>query len=228
MNTKSMVRLLFHLLISVAYFCALIGYQLLPPMPHKRPHEHFAGRFKYLTYWNLIAHFVFFAVSCILDVMKTSATGFFTLAKIKDKLFVGIVLPYGVFVVGMFWGLYAIDRELIFPKVLDAVFPCWLNHVSHTVILPALLIETYIVKHRHPRRTEGLMYTAGFGLAYMIWVLYLALVMNIWVYPVLQVLNWTQKFIFFGICVLIQFSMYIIGEKINYMFWGGSIMAKNK
>ena len=33
------------------------------------------------------------------------------------------------FVVVTFWGLYAVDRELVFPKHLDKIVPMWLNHV---------------------------------------------------------------------------------------------------
>ncbi|PRD26631.1 UNVERIFIED_CONTAM: Aig1 [Trichonephila clavipes] len=249
MNSKTMMRLSFHAFSAVMYFCALVRYEYLPPMPHVRSHEHYAGRFKYLTYWNLIVQFLFFAAACIIDLMKTSTGGFYRVTRIRDKIYAGIVLPYGIFVVFMFWGLYAIDRELIFPKVLETIFPAWLNHVSvskifcsvvysfllnslyilfpnqcarseHTVILPVLLIETYVVKHRHPRRQEGLKYAAAFGLIYMIWILYLAIAMNIWVYPVLRILNWPQKVVFFVLSIMVQFFMYLMGEKINSLCHG--------
>ena len=43
--------------------------------------------------------------------------------KVKDYTFASLVFP-AAFNVGItFWGLYAVDRELVFPKVLDAVFP---------------------------------------------------------------------------------------------------------
>jgi len=32
------------------------------------------------------------------------------------------------FVVMTFWGIYAVDRELVYPKHLDALIPQWLNH----------------------------------------------------------------------------------------------------
>ncbi|GFY45472.1 androgen-induced gene 1 protein [Trichonephila inaurata madagascariensis] len=228
MNSKTMMRLSFHAFSAVMYFCALVRYEYLPPMPHVRSHEHYAGRFKYLTYWNLIVQFLFFAAACIIDLMKTSTGSFYRVTRIRDKIYAGIVLPYGIFVVFMFWGLYAIDRELIFPKVLETIFPAWLNHVSHTVILPVLLIETYVVKHRHPRRQEGLKYAAAFGLIYMIWILYLAIAMNIWVYPVLRILNWPQKVVFFVLSIMVQFFMYLMGEKINSLCHGETIIFKTK
>ena len=32
------------------------------------------------------------------------------------------------FVSATFWGIYSVDRELIFPKVYDELIPPWLNH----------------------------------------------------------------------------------------------------
>ena len=28
-----------------------------------------------------------------------------------------------------FWGIYAVDRELVYPKALDKLIPPWLNHI---------------------------------------------------------------------------------------------------
>lgn len=33
------------------------------------------------------------------------------------------------FVCLVFWMIYAVDRELVYPKVLDKFIPVWLNHV---------------------------------------------------------------------------------------------------
>ncbi|XP_059177853.1 androgen-dependent TFPI-regulating protein-like, partial [Physella acuta] len=36
---------------------------------------------------------------------------------------------WNIFVVLLFWGLYSIDRELVYPKALDDIIPSWLNHL---------------------------------------------------------------------------------------------------
>lgn len=43
--------------------------------------------------------------------------------KVKDYLFSSLAFPVAFNVGISFWGIYAIDRELVLPKVLDAVFP---------------------------------------------------------------------------------------------------------
>jgi len=223
-----MFRLLFHVFATIMYFCAIVRFEYLPPMPNKKDHEHFAGRLKYLTYWNLVAHFLFFTLSSIMDFMKSSSSNYNKLTRLRDKMYAGIVLPYGVFVVTMFWILYGINRELIFPKALDAFFPSWLNHVAHTAILPVILVETYILKHRHPRKIDGVKITAAFGLTYGVWILFLGLGMDIWVYPILQVLNWIQRIVFLVISTSFMFLLYFVGERINCCFWGEHVIQKSK
>ena len=41
-----------------------------------------------------------------------------------------------------------------------------------------------------------------------------------WVYPVLDVLNWWQRIIFFLSCLFLQASMYFLGEALNKAKWG--------
>lgn len=56
--------------------------------------------------------------------------------------------------------MYAIKYPLLLMCIL---------FLQHTMILPALLMETYILKHRHPRRKEGLVFAMAFGMAYFGW-----------------------------------------------------------
>jgi hypothetical protein len=41
-----------------------------------------------------------------------------------------------MFVATMFWAIYSIDRELVFPVSLDKYFPVYVNHILHTTVLP--------------------------------------------------------------------------------------------
>jgi len=46
-----------------------------------------------------------------------------------------------------------------------------------------------------------------------------------WVYPVLEVLNWWQRIIFFLSCLFLQASMYFVGETLNNAKWGKTIIG---
>lgn len=67
----------------------------------------------------------------------------------------------------MFWGLYAIDRELIFPKSLDEFIPGWQNHVMHTLPIIGALLDAYLVHHSFPKFRNGIKLTIGFISTYL-------------------------------------------------------------
>lgn len=68
-----------------------------------------------------------------------------------------------------FWSIWAIDRELIFPKALDPFFPSWLNHVLHTSIVIFSTIEMATVPKTFPVRSKALMGVATIITSYALW-----------------------------------------------------------
>jgi uncharacterized membrane protein YhdT len=69
----------------------------------------------------------------------------------------------------MFWSVYAVDRELVFPQVIDAYFPVWLNHSCHTAPLLFILIENLFVPKLYPSRLVGAVSTFGGICTYLLW-----------------------------------------------------------
>ena len=51
-------------------------------------------------------------------------------------------------------------------------------------------------------------------------VLYLALEKDIWVYPILAVMNWTYRIVFFVLLWCFFLLLYKTGELITIKFWG--------
>uniref|UniRef100_UPI00313451F7 androgen-induced gene 1 protein isoform 8 n=1 Tax=Mus musculus TaxID=10090 RepID=UPI00313451F7 len=50
------------------------------------------------------------------------------LISLRDWTLAVLAFPVGVFVVAVFWTIYAYDREMIYPRLLDNFIPGWLNH----------------------------------------------------------------------------------------------------
>ncbi|XP_022413818.1 androgen-induced gene 1 protein isoform X4 [Delphinapterus leucas] len=50
------------------------------------------------------------------------------LISLRDWMLAVLAFPVGIFVVAVFWIIYAYDREMIYPKLLDNFIPGWLNH----------------------------------------------------------------------------------------------------
>merc|ERR1719312_862930 len=159
---------------------------------------------------------VFFTVCTLADFCKSNSS----ISKVRDFLFSSAAFPLGIFVSVAFWGLYAIDRELIFPERLDGHFPDWLNHLMHTTVLPLQLAELLLARHNFPPRRQGGGMMALLTLSYLVWVHVIHHLGGFWVYPVLGVLSPVARIIFMAFCCLLGFFLYILGEKMNNFVWG--------
>ncbi|XP_005993638.1 androgen-dependent TFPI-regulating protein isoform X3 [Latimeria chalumnae] len=124
-----------------------------------------------------------------------------------------------LFVVFTFWSLYIYDRDLVYPKMLDEIIPLWLNHAMHTFILPLLLLETYIVPHHYPSKKMGLLGLTAFCFLYLMWIFWINYASGIWVYPILAKLNTVGLAVFLTVSALIMVPFYLLGEKLNSVFW---------
>ncbi|XP_035659274.1 androgen-induced gene 1 protein-like [Branchiostoma floridae] len=198
------------------------------PVPFKLT---FGGRWKFLTVLNFMGHTVFFA-SCVLadfieGVLGKKAAG---LRKIQDYVLASVLFPMSMIVTVVFWGIYAVDRDMIFPTSMDKIIPPWINHVWiippwinhvwHTTVVPVLLLEMYLVHHRQPSRRAGLTGAVTVGIIYLIWVLIVAHVGGFWVYPFMAAMNNFQFFLFCCFTAVIGCCFYLLGEVCNNMFWG--------
>ncbi|XP_049319126.1 androgen dependent TFPI regulating protein 1 [Astyanax mexicanus] len=195
----------------------------------------YGGRWKYLTFLNLVMQTVFFGFCLFTDLVlavlpsKNTRSGVpLFLIKVRDGFFTVLAFPVGTFVFISFWALYTIDRELVYPKYLDELIPIWLNHAMHTVILPLVLIQMYIQHHRHPSRLNGILGLALFASLYLAWVLWVHHVSGHWVYPIMARLSPGGLVLFLGASSLSMAPLYLLGEKLNRTIWSQTGNQKKK
>ncbi|XP_052761334.1 androgen-induced gene 1 protein-like isoform X1 [Mya arenaria] len=191
----------------------------------------FGGKFKFLTFLNVLMQTVYFGLSIMNDLKGSHAKPSDGGQKSKlqsflDVYLAALVYPVGVFVVMTFWGIYAVDRELVYPKKLDELIPQWLNHTMHSTVLPFLLIEKIVVYHEYPTRRRGMSILLAFALLYLCWILWIAYYANIWVYPVLAVMEVHQRAIFIGILCVFFLTIYMVGESLNKAIWRKELAVK--
>ncbi|KOB78954.1 Uncharacterized protein OBRU01_01438 [Operophtera brumata] len=139
----------------------------------------------YLTGWTFTFQTVFLSLSLLYDVLEWLDKH---QSQIGRKLqYYRDVLFCGMFISSMFWTVYLIDRELVFPTVYDEVVPWWFNHCVHTNITVMILVETLLQSRRHPtnKRLE-LSLVGGIGVFYAIVCLY-------------QLVIWGSTFVFYYI-----------------------------
>ena len=114
----------------------------------------FGGVLKYLTFLNMVLQFVYFSLAFLSHFVSKKSS----LVRVKDVMFASAAFPIGMFVGLVFWGLWAVDRELIFSVKNDPYFPSWLNHLMHTTVLPLQLGELVLCKHVYPSRCVSLLH----------------------------------------------------------------------
>lgn len=224
---------LFHLIIAIHYGYGINVYlfELSPPKDFLELRKIGGGPFKYLTFWDMLLQFSYFTIAFLNDIVGTSTTivkNRSSLQKVCDLFFSTVVFAVGSFVTISFWGLYNIDRNLIFPPEFDSWFPLWLNHNIHTTPLVGVLIELYFVPHIFPRRKTGLGVVAVLGLLYLIWVCVIAYQSGHWVYPILADLPVVGRAVFITIMAMLISSFYILGEVLNKNIWGVELHNKKK
>ena len=125
------------------------------------------------------------------------------------------------FVAVMFWGIYAIDRELIYPAYLDNTIPFVLNHCWHTLIVVCVLIELVVVFHQLPSNWTAALVTFGYSFAYMIWIVWVFTMSREWPYPFFKDIPLPVLPLFFITCSLIGLGFYYLGKGFCYLRWRG-------
>ncbi|XP_049548605.1 androgen-induced gene 1 protein-like isoform X3 [Anopheles darlingi] len=182
----------------------------------------YGGRSKFLTYWCLILQAVYFTICLLNDFIGTNEVApkrMPLIRKVKDYTLAAFAFPVALNVGVTFWTLMAIDRELVFPKALDAVFPGWLNHVMHTNIVIFMVLEICTSFRQYPSRRAGLTGLGIFMSAYLGWLHVIHHFGGIWVYPVLEVLNMPQRIAFFAVSLAFCVGLYLLGEFFNNLIW---------
>ncbi len=176
------------------------------------------GRFKYLTHINLHVQLLFFTVQLFADVLPKpfEKSG----KKLANIVFATVAFPLATIVASVFWGLYAVDRRLIYPEIFDLFVPTYLNHFWHSTILLWVLCEIFLVYHHYPTIATASMLIFVFGSGYIGWVVYLYVQTEWWVYPFMKVLSLYGMVLFFGSNLLLMLGFYLLGKVLSYARWG--------
>ncbi|XP_076783013.1 androgen-induced gene 1 protein isoform X7 [Arvicanthis niloticus] len=119
--------------ILLSYCSILCNYKAIE-MPS---HQTYGGSWKFLTFIDLVIQAVFFGICVLTDLSSLLTRGsgnqeqerqLRKLISLRDWTLAVLAFPVGVFVVAVFWTIYAYDREMIYPRLLDNFIPGWLNH----------------------------------------------------------------------------------------------------
>uniref|UniRef100_A0A3Q3W441 Androgen-dependent TFPI-regulating protein n=1 Tax=Mola mola TaxID=94237 RepID=A0A3Q3W441_MOLML len=159
----------------------------------------------------------FFGLAAVNDIQSGSKSDS-SLSTCKDLLFSVFAFPVGMFVVLLFWTIFAYDRELVYPATIDSFFPPWINHAMHTLVLPVLFGEVLVQPHIYPRTKHALAALGVVGVSYLI-IIWVYLSVGIWVYPLLGHFSTSGLVGFFLFNMSVVTLLYVLGDKLNNHVW---------
>ncbi|XP_045515029.1 androgen-induced gene 1 protein-like [Pieris brassicae] len=177
----------------------------------------FRSRVLFLTLWNFVLHAVYYWIAFANDIFGTNDVSPRhppLIRKIKDMIF-ALAFPLGVYVSVAFWGVYAVDKDLIFPEPVEKAYPPWINHPLHTLVSIFITIEMLTSNITYPRRKLGLAIINVFIFSYLVFLFIVYGQTGKWVYPVLTHLNWPLRICFCLGSVAIGHIFYFLGESLN-------------
>ncbi|XP_001601824.1 androgen-dependent TFPI-regulating protein isoform X1 [Nasonia vitripennis] len=229
----SLLHTLTHIVILSAYFFTVYCtfFVLDIPVLHERFKKFDVGQLKYLTVWNVIAQTFFFLICLLNDIFGTNSVSpkkrpF--IRRFKDFYHAAVGFPVSMFVGVTFWGLMAVDRELVLPKALDPYFPWWLNHLMHTMIMVTTVLEMIMAPRQYPKRSQGMGGLLGFMLIYLAWMHFVYYKSGVWAYPVIEVLSVPLRVVFYLILFVFSSGLYFAGEALDRLIWGSTVKTVDK
>jgi hypothetical protein len=186
-------------------------------------HGTFGGRWKFLTFIDLNLQFVYFTL-CFVNALyefffKTNSQPGL-MRRLANRIYIHAALPCGTLVVVFFWGIFAVDRDLIYPKKIEEIVPHYQNHLIHTLPLISGILDTFVTRHKYtPSWFKGAIPTMLLALAYAVWIFVIAHYGGFWVYPVLKALSTVWRGVFIAAGLLFAAIVYKGGNVLNSLYW---------
>ena len=180
----------------------------------------YGGRYKYLTHWNIMLQRAYFSLACIAFLCK-----FNHLRSLTKFLFNSLILPMSMIVTTIFWILYSIDRDLIFPKFYDEIYPWWVNHSLHSCCALISLIELMLFPFPVPQKLKWEnMVSLLIIAAYTAWLPWASYKTGMWPYVFMRKLSNTQVAVFFLGCSVTLYFLHWVGVQFRRFKWGSYLI----
>lgn len=125
-------------------------------------------------------------------------------------------------VCALFWSIYAMDREHIYPERLDKTIPFILNHYWHTGIVLTAIIEAMVVFHRYPSNFKAFVIMSLTATLYIVWMTWVFTATGKWPYPFLEKIPLPLFPVFCLFCLVVDVVFYFIGKLLCHIRWRGN------
>ena len=180
------------------------------------------GQFKFLTFQCLLLQVLNAALHVLAYFVRA-------LEKPRDLVFSALAYPVGSLVVYTFWAVWhTLGREFIFPLELSQYYPDWLNHATHTIIVPINILLAVLVHHKYS--SAGLYVTLAFTGFYTLFLHLIKAQSGLFVYKYLDAMGDVQRLVYFGLTGVFAHITYKSGQLLTELVHGrqaaGGVKAK--
>ncbi|XP_046672629.1 androgen-dependent TFPI-regulating protein-like isoform X1 [Homalodisca vitripennis] len=184
---------------------------------------------RYLTNWTFTLQTTYFYIALggeILALFKGREKIKERINQFKNYFFTVLVAPMALVVSIVFWSVWFVDRELIFPIVMDKFLPPWINHSLHTTTSVIVLLEMYMCFHKYPAFKPALLGITLYLLLYSFCLLGTYYQSGIWLYPIFKMLNWTLRVVICLATYILAVALYGAGYFLNKVLWDEKLLVK--
>lgn len=135
--------------------------------------------------------------------------------------FRGLSFPLALIVGMLFWGVYWVDRELIYPKAFELHSPPLMNHIQHSVPAIAALLDMLLTDHHYEPQTMllDLGLVGGVSVLYVVMLLYVRMTQQVWLYPFIGLMGPSIQAVFFTLSVGMTVVCYFGGCFASKWLW---------
>ena len=175
----------------------------------------YGGKYKFLTSINMILQSVYLILSLLAHL-----TRYMNLRKFCEFLFTSLIIPLCTLVTGLFWAIFAIDRELVYPSIMDLYIPNLMNHACHTFIFILMALDLMVIPHFRAvglkAETITVITVVTLYSSLIIWIKYYA---GFWVYPLMRQLSHMELVLFILFCTGTFYAIQRGGVVISQKRW---------
>ncbi|KAK6746015.1 hypothetical protein RB195_012242 [Necator americanus] len=187
-------------------------------------HDWYIYKLVMLTNLNFVI-ITIFAIFALIGVFLGSWSQF---KASLDFSFYCTIFPVAVTTCALFWGLYAIDPELVMPEWAARLIPSWLNHVTHTLPVLYVIFELIASRRNPPSHRQSLTMAALHVFIYFIIIIVVRVLDGYWLYPLLEILSFEAFAVVFVLSILGYYALIRMAADLTSLIHGRHVLMKPK
>lgn len=187
----------------------------------------------YLTVWNIAFQMSYFSLAFACDFLTVTGREHLiskNIRQFRHTFFSSLIFPIAGLIFTVFWPVFILNRELLFPEFIDKIFSFKSNFIMHFCILPAAIWELVFLPRPVPKTHRyNISIIVALFIVYNTVVIYTHHQRGLFPYPIFTMTYGTIYFpIFLVLMFFIGLTVYHAQWKLHSLVWGQEKLKQNK